>query len=184
MNFLVHQSNLLSGDGKTVCHCLKYEKRLTSGGEWAQTATEEDFLLVDIGHNDQNRLVPFATVGNLEKFCEAETIYIDRTFKASPQLFISSSQYMLCIMASTSITQSTASQHLVHIDSITFLNVLYQFPLRQLPTLSIPTLSTLTKWELTKWELTKWEVDQMGIDEVGIDKVGIDKVGRYHWTKL
>ena len=24
---------------------------------------------------------------NLEKFCEAETIYIDRTFKASPQLF-------------------------------------------------------------------------------------------------
>ena len=41
------------------------------------------FLLVDTGQNDQNRLVSFATVGNLEKFYEAETIYIDRTFKAS-----------------------------------------------------------------------------------------------------
>ena len=45
-------------------------------GEWTQTAREEDFLLVDTGQNDQNRLVAFATVGNLEKLCEAETIYI------------------------------------------------------------------------------------------------------------
>ena len=51
-------------------------------GERTQTAHEEDFLLVDTGHNDQNRLVPFATVSNLEKFCKAETIDIDRTFKA------------------------------------------------------------------------------------------------------
>ena len=111
---------------------------------------------------------------------------------------------MLCIMASPSVTQSTAPQHQVHIGSITFFSIFvfkytYQFPLRQLPTLSIPTLSIptlstltkweltkweltkweLTKWELTKWELTKWEVDQMGIDKVGIDKVEIDKVGRY-----
>ena len=42
---------------------------------------------MDTGRNDQNRLVAFATVGNLEKLCEAEIIYIDETFKASPQLF-------------------------------------------------------------------------------------------------
>ena len=35
----------------------------------------------------QNHLAPFATVGNLEKLCKAETIYIDGTFKASLQLF-------------------------------------------------------------------------------------------------
>ena len=107
---------------------------------------------------------------------------------------ISASEYLLRIMASMSVTQSTTSQHLVHLGSITFFNflkcTLYQFPLCQLPTSSIPTLSIptsstltkweLTKWELTKWELTKWEIDQMGIDEVGIGKVGIDKVGRYH----
>ena len=41
---------------------------------------------------------------------------------------------MLCIMASTSVTQSTASQHLVHIGSITFFDFLKC-------TLSIPTSS-------------------------------------------
>ena len=56
-------------------------------GEWTRTAREKDFLLVDTGPNDQNRLVAFATVGNLEKLCEAETIYIDGIFKASPWLF-------------------------------------------------------------------------------------------------
>ena len=38
---------------------------------------------MDTGQNDQNRLVPFATVGNLEKFYEAETIYIDNLDQAS-----------------------------------------------------------------------------------------------------
>ena len=42
---------------------------------------------MDTGQNDQNHLAPIATVGNLEKLCEAETIYIDGTFKASLQLF-------------------------------------------------------------------------------------------------
>ena len=42
---------------------------------------------MDTGKNDQNLLVAFATAGNLEKLCKAETIYIDGTFKASPQLF-------------------------------------------------------------------------------------------------
>ena len=119
---------------------------------------------MDTGQNDQNRLVPFATVGNLEKFCRAETIYINKTFKASPQLFhqLFKLKYILCTMASTYVTQSTASQHLVHIGSITFFNFLkctlsklikYIFPTSSSPTLAIPTLSTLTKWELTKWEL-------------------------------
>ena len=69
-------------------HCLKYEKRLTYWlqrfptlsqireeidfrGEWAQTAGE-DFLLVDTGQNDQNRLVPFATVGNLDIYIQGQ----------------------------------------------------------------------------------------------------------------
>ena len=39
-------------------------------GNEAKTARDEDFLLVDTGRNDhrQNRLVPFATVNNIEKF--------------------------------------------------------------------------------------------------------------------
>ena len=92
---------------------------------------------MDTGQNDQNCLVPFATVGNLEKFefCEAETIYIDRTFKASCS--ISSSWCMLCIMVSTSVTQSTTSQHLVHIVNSHFVNI------------------------------DQMGIDQMGIDEVG-----------------
>ena len=56
-------------------------------------------------------------------------------------------QYMLCIMASTSVTQSTASQHL---ESITFLI----FPLCQLSTLSIPI------WSTSHFV----NIDQMGID--------------------
>ena len=56
-------------------------------GEWTRTAHEENFLLMDTGQNDQNRLIAFATFGNLEKLYEAETIYIDGTFKASPWLF-------------------------------------------------------------------------------------------------
>ena len=35
---------------------------------------------MDTGQNDQNGLVSFATVGNLEMFYKAETIYIDRAF--------------------------------------------------------------------------------------------------------
>ena len=37
---------------------------------------------MDTGQNDQNHLAPFATVGNLEKLCEAETIYIDKSQKS------------------------------------------------------------------------------------------------------
>ena len=62
-------------------------------------------------------------------------------------------------MGSTSVTQSTASQHLVHIGSINFLKC----------TSSILTLSTFHFVN----------IDQMGIDKVEIDKVGIDEVGRY-----
>ena len=93
VNFLVHRSNLMSGDDKTVwcpwvwwnsCQLSQTREEIDFRGEWTRTAREEHFLLVDTGQNDQNRLVPFATVGNLEKFYEAETIYIDR---AIPQLF-------------------------------------------------------------------------------------------------
>ena len=96
----------------------------------------------------------------LEKFefCEAETIYIDRTFKASCS--ISSSWCMLCIMVSTSVTQSTTSQHLVHIDSI----ILY--------TLSIPTSSTSHFVNSHFVNSHFVNIDQMGIDQMGIDEVG------------
>ena len=88
------------GCDETAVNCLKHKQRLTSGksrlGEQTRTA-REDFLLVNTGQNDQNRLVPFATVGNLEKFCKAETIYIDGTFKASPQVVLSALQSTHCI---------------------------------------------------------------------------------------
>ena len=61
--------------------------KVSQSGEWTRTTREKDFLLVDTGQNDQNCLVALATVGNLEKLCEAKTIHIDGTFKASPQLF-------------------------------------------------------------------------------------------------
>ena len=70
-------------------------------GEWTRTAHEEDFLLMDTGQNDQNCLVAFAIVGNLEKLYEAETIYIDGTFKVSPWLFYQLfTVHMLCTVAS------------------------------------------------------------------------------------
>ena len=70
---------------KSLLYCSRLQRfpqiqeEIEFKGEWTQTAHLEDFLLVDIGENDQNYLVPFTTVGNLDKFCEA-----DRTFKASP----------------------------------------------------------------------------------------------------
>ena len=57
-------------------------------GEWTRTAHQKDFLLVDTGQNDQNHLAPFTTVGNLEKLCEAETIYIDGTFQGQPTVVL------------------------------------------------------------------------------------------------
>ena len=134
--------------GAPGCHeiavnCLKYKKRLTSGERWTQTAREEDFLLVDTGQNDQNSFVPFATVGNLEKLYEAKSIYIDELSRPAHSCSISSSEYIQCIMAicSTYVTQSTTSQHLVQIGSITFFNVLchfVNFPLRQFPLCQFP----------------------------------------------
>ena len=59
-------------------------------GEWTRTAHEEDFLLMDTGQNDQNCLVAFAIVGNLEKLYEAETIYIyRRNFQGQPMVVLS-----------------------------------------------------------------------------------------------
>ena len=40
-----------------------------------------------LGKMIKNHLVAFATVGNLDKFCKAETIYMDEIFKASPQFY-------------------------------------------------------------------------------------------------
>ena len=121
---------------------------LPSSGHWAKWS---------------NRFVSFATVGNFEKFWEAETIYVDWTFKVSPaQLFIRSSQHIQHTVNHIP-TSSSYRQH------YTIFFILYQFPLRQLPTSSIPTLSTPTLSTLTKWEF---------------DKVGIDEVGRYHVDHL
>ena len=72
-------------------------------------------------------------------------------------------------LASTSVTQSTTSQYLLHIDSITrffkyFTNSHFiNFPLCQYwPNGNWQSGSwqsgKLMKWELTKWELTKWEL--------------------------
>ena len=81
------------GCDETAVNCLIHERRWTSG----ESGLEQSVT----------------TFGNLEKFYEAETIYIDRAMLASPF-----------------VTQSTAPQHLVHIGSITshfsiFKNVLY-----------------------------------------------------------
>ena len=76
--------------------CDETQEEIDFRGEWTWTAREEEFLLVDTGQNDQNHLVPFVTVGNLEKFYEAETIYIDRTFKANP-VVLSTLQSTYCV---------------------------------------------------------------------------------------
>ena len=132
-------------------------------GEWTQTAHEEDFLLVDTGQNDQNCLVPFATVGNLEKFCEAETIYIDRTFKASPQLF-----YQLFTVHAV-----YNGQHIRHtvnrIPASSSYRQHHFFLFFSKCTLSIPTSST-SHFVNSHFVNT---------DQMGIDKVEIDEVGRY-----
>ena len=111
-------------------------------------------------------------VDNLQKFYEAETIYIDR---AIPQLF-----YQLFrvhagqpIRHTVNCIPTSSSQHHITL-KIYFINFhLVNFPLCQFPLcqhwpngnwqsgnwLSGKLMKwELTKWELTKWELTKWEL--------------------------
>ena len=100
----------------------------------------------------------------LEKFCKAEIIYTNRTFKVSPQLFyqlfsvhtVYNGQH-ICHTVKHIPTSSSHRQH--HI--FEFLKC----------TLSIPTSST------SHFVSHFVNIDQMGVDKVGIDKVGIDKVG-------
>ncbi len=58
----------------------------TTAGEWAKTASGEDFLMEEDGQG-QDKLIMFATEANIKLLCEAETIYVDRTFQTCPRLF-------------------------------------------------------------------------------------------------
>ena len=82
-------------------------------GERTRTARQEDFLLVTLGKMIKTafQVVAFATVGNLEKLCEAETIY------PAHSCSISSSRYMLCIMALSICLCSVAEQNNHHLQS-------------------------------------------------------------------
>ncbi len=55
-------------------------------GEWAQTEDGRDFLLCNDGIED--KILIFATAQNLRHLCEAETIFMDGTFKISPEMFL------------------------------------------------------------------------------------------------
>ncbi len=55
-------------------------------GEWAQTFKGEQFQLVEDGVGD-DKVTMFATGDNLSRLAEAETIYIDGTFRTCPCLF-------------------------------------------------------------------------------------------------
>ena len=54
-------------------------------GEWAKTASGEDFLIAEDGQGKDK--IIFATNGNIKLLCEAETIYIGGTFQTCPSLF-------------------------------------------------------------------------------------------------
>ena len=124
---------------------------------WVQGRVDLNSLLGGLpssGHraNDQNRLVAFATVSKLEKFCEAETIYIDGTFKASPQLFyhfltvhaMYNGQHIHCTVNRIPMS-SSYRQH--HISTIQF--PLHQFPLCQFP--------LRQHWPNGNWQSGNWQ---------------------------
>ncbi|XP_021339735.1 uncharacterized protein LOC110440948 [Mizuhopecten yessoensis] len=54
-------------------------------GEWQETTTGAQFLLADDG--DHNKILVFGTTGNLHHLSNADTIFGDGTFYASPVLF-------------------------------------------------------------------------------------------------
>ena len=129
------------------CQLSQTREEIDFRGEWTQTAREEDFLLVDTGQNDQNCLVPFATVGNSEKFYEAKTIYINRTFKAIPQLFYQffrvhaayNGQPIRHTVNRIPTSSSHRQHHIFGFFKMYFINSHFiNFPLRQFPLYQFP----------------------------------------------
>jgi hypothetical protein len=54
-------------------------------GEWATTQDGRDFILANDG--DEDKIIIFGTVQNVRLLCEAETIFMDGTFKVAPDMF-------------------------------------------------------------------------------------------------
>lgn len=54
-------------------------------GEWASTQDGREFILANDGNED--KMIIFGTVQNLRLLCEAETIFMDGTFKVTPEMF-------------------------------------------------------------------------------------------------
>ena len=55
-------------------------------GEWAKTASGEEFLLAEDGA-DVDKIIVFGTQENLKILCEVDTVYVDGTFQTCPHLF-------------------------------------------------------------------------------------------------
>ena len=54
-------------------------------GEWRTTLDGRDFVLANDGQDD--KIIIFGTVQNLRLLCQADTIFMDGTFKTAPEMF-------------------------------------------------------------------------------------------------
>ena len=55
-------------------------------GEWVQTTTGQPFLIAEDGI-DEDKLIIFASDGNLRQIAEAECLFVDGTFQVCPRIF-------------------------------------------------------------------------------------------------
>ena len=55
--------------------------------EFSSTSTGEPFLIYDNGAHNPNRILAFASTDSLTRLAQADTIFMDGTFKSSPTIF-------------------------------------------------------------------------------------------------
>ena len=54
-------------------------------GEWASMQDSREFILANDGNED--KMIIFGAIRNVRLLCEAETIFMDATFKVAPEMF-------------------------------------------------------------------------------------------------
>lgn len=84
-SFKRHRDSLYRARSQRLPRVPHNRQDIVLEGEWAETLDGRNFILADDGRDD--RLIIFGTMQNLRYLCQAETIYMDGTFKLAPEMF-------------------------------------------------------------------------------------------------
>lgn len=85
-SFKRYRDTLYRARSQRLPHVPHNRQDIVLEGEWAETVDGRNFLLADDGID--NRIIIFGTMQNLRYMCQADTIYMDGTFKLSPEMFL------------------------------------------------------------------------------------------------